>query len=123
MFFSLKKQIFCNCQRVEGLQKNLTLPRDLGAPSGPNSVPLAASTAAALWPPLPPHRDLWLQGQDHPQPYLPPLLILRSKVATGSPYFCPPPLLHYLPTHTQAHPIHHKWEHGGWYYGYPVFYD
>lgn len=28
--------------------KNLILPRDLGAPSGPNSVPLADCTAAAL---------------------------------------------------------------------------
>lgn len=102
MFFSLKKQIFCNCQRVEGLQKNLTLPRDLGAPSGPNSVPLAASTAAAL-------ATTAATEQGPPATRTRPhtalsLLILRSTVATGSPftlYFCPLPSALALPPRTQ----------------------
>lgn len=62
-----------------------------------------------LWPPLPPHRDLRLLGQDHSHPYLPPLLILRCMVATGSPstlYFCPlPSALALPPPHTPKHTL------------------
>lgn len=106
MFFSLKKQIFCNCQRVEGLQKTLHYLETwaLRAVLTPSRSLLLL---LLLWPPLPPYRDLQLLGQqDHP-PLSPAFVDTQKHGCYWLPLYpllLPPPLTFPLHPSTPSSP-------------------
>ena len=79
---------------ASGRIANLILPRDLGAPSGPNSVPLALTAAAAA----PGPRSTEAQRPPFTSPTLSSPTRARFPVS-----------LHVPSTHARARPIPHSW--------------
>ena len=79
---------------ASGRIANLILPRDLGAPSGPNSVPLALIAAAAA------------PGPRSTEAHRPPVTSPTLSSPTRALF---PVSLHVPSTHARARPIPHSW--------------
>lgn len=121
MFFSLKRRSSATASEWKDCKKTLHYLETwaLRAVLTPSRSPLLL---LLLWPPQPLRRDLRLLGQqDHPSSLSPTFVDTQKHGCSWLPFYPillppSPPLLHYLPTHTQAHPLHPNWEHRGWFF-------